>query len=331
MTDTANPETGAVDAPASMDSVLAELSAGTPAPDAADDAVKELVEQTDNGQAEAADDGAGETETATEEEQPDKPDDGSQPEADQPKPSERYTVKVGGEERKVTLDELKAGYSRGEDYTAKTMALSDERRGLEAKLSDDYASKLKQTTDLFVQLDPLLAQADQIDWQALAQEDPATYTQLRAAMDARREAIGKARQEMERVSQEAAQREQAEMAQRSKAEADALVKAMPELADPAKMGAFANETVGYLKATGFADPEIAELLDHRALVIVDKARRWDAQQKAKAALPAKKVVQTPAKPLRSDASSTSQTPRKLSPSANSEARAAFVVQELLGG
>jgi hypothetical protein len=36
--------------------------------------------------------------------------------------------------------------------------------------------------------------------------------------------------------------------------------------------------------------EIADLIDHRALTIIDKARRYDALEKAKAELPAKKVV-----------------------------------------
>jgi hypothetical protein len=106
---------------------------------------------------------------------------------------------------------------------------------------------------------------------------------------------------------------------------------MPELADASKMKDFAGSTVGYLRDVGFADTDIAELLDHKALLIVDKARRWDAQQKAKAALPAKKIVPvSQAKTLRSDASDGSKNPRRPpSPTASRDAKTDYVVKELL--
>lgn len=46
--------------------------------------------------------------------------------------SESYTVKVGGEEKEVSLDELVSGYQMQSDYTRKTQALAEEK----ARLAD---------------------------------------------------------------------------------------------------------------------------------------------------------------------------------------------------
>ena len=44
-----------------------------------------------------------------------------------------HRLKVNGQEIEVSLDELKAGYSRDSDYRQKTHSLSLERRDLEAQ------------------------------------------------------------------------------------------------------------------------------------------------------------------------------------------------------
>lgn len=48
-------------------------------------------------------------------------------------PDQLYEVKIGGQTRRVPLNELLQGYSRTQDYTQKTMALAEERRQLEAR------------------------------------------------------------------------------------------------------------------------------------------------------------------------------------------------------
>ena len=56
--------------------------------------------------------------------------DSSDVEEEQPQTPETYTVKVGGEDVEVTMDELMNGYMRTADYTRKTQALAEERRML---------------------------------------------------------------------------------------------------------------------------------------------------------------------------------------------------------
>jgi hypothetical protein len=339
MSDTAaTPETGAVDAPASMDSVLAEFEAGTSKPedDAVDSAVRELVNEAEEGDAEeAADDGEA-TEPKSDDVAEEAPD-GDEEEASAPELdlTRLVTVKVDGEDVQVPLSEALKGYSREADYSRKTMALAEERKGIEARISTDYANQLEQATNLFIQTDPILAEANQIDWQALAREDPATYTQLRAAVDARMQVIGQARQEIQRVAEEREQRE-AETYKTGVQETEAAIRASdPAFSDDVKFSAYVKETVTELGNLGLDGDDMKVILSNptvgpKALSLVNDALQWRAQQKAKAALPAKKIVPAPAKPLRADASEGSKPTRRAPPSgASRDRKVDWAVQEFL--
>jgi len=233
MTDTATQETGAVDAPASMDSVLAEFTQDpTPKEDATDEVVRELVNEAEEGHAEEAPD-EGEATDANEDGEADKA-----PEAETEEAAASdldmnriVTVKVDGQDVQVPLSEALKGYSREADYTKKAMALADERKTLESTVTAKYANDLKQATELFVKTDPILAEASSIDWNALAQEDPATYTQLRAAVDQRMQVIGQAQQEIQRVAQEQEQQTANERVEGMKAAEARIRESDPTLAD----------------------------------------------------------------------------------------------------
>ncbi len=332
MTDlTATPETGTVDAPVSMDSIIAEFETGNTPDDAADEAVRELVKDTEEGDAdEAADEG-----DATDASE-DGVDEAPAAEADEA-PEPTYKVTVNGEEADVPLSELLKGYSREADYTKKTQALAEERKSLETDLSAKYANELKQATDLFVQLDPILAETQNIDWQALAQEDPNTYTQLRAAVDARLQAVGKAREGIEAATQQRAEAEHAETQAGIKATEEAIRKSSPELAEDDKLRGYFSDTLGELFQIGLDQQDVQGIMSNPAvgpqiLSLVADARKYRAMEKAKATLPARKVVPVSGvKALRSDASDGSNPPRKLRANASTDERADFVVKQLLEG
>lgn len=318
MSEAVTPETAAVDAPVSMDSIIEEIASGNPQD--AEQAVSEVVEELEEGQAdEAAESKEDETEAVESDEETAEDD----PEAeDEPEPT--YKVKVNGEEVEVPLSELTKGYSREQDYTKKTMALAEERQ----RIQSQFASELKQATDLFEQLDPILSEAKNIDWQALSQADPATYVQLKEAVEQRQRAVEAARAKIAEASKGDAQAEAAAKAEEAQRETEALIKAMPELADPEKLKGFATEAVNYLRGNGFEDGEIADLIDHRALTIVEKARRYDALEKAKQDLPAKKVVPKPkAKALKSGNPDSSRPARRIPANASRDQRIASVLDQ----
>jgi len=350
MQDTATRDSGPVDAPASLESVTAEIEAGggeAPASDL-EDVTQELVNEVESdGQADKAPETENdatdpiEPDTVTEEATPDD-NEASDDNADQADPDEpKYTVKVNGEEREVPLSELQKGYSRTEDYKAKTMALADERRALdqakatvETDVQSQYANELKQQIDQFEALDPVLSEARQIDWDRLKAEDPATFVQYSEAVNQRLALIeqhrGKIAQIEQQQSQRAAESAQAEMSQRMDIAANKIVEMMPELKEGDAFQRFATDNIGYLRETGFTPDEIQEAVDDRALLLADKARKWDAHQAAIAALPARKVVPKSAvKPLTSDGTSSSAPQKRFPANASREAKGDWIVNEIL--
>jgi hypothetical protein len=343
MQEAATPETGPADAPASAESIAAEIEADigqgngeAPASDL-EEVTQELVNDTEGTEGQPETEPTPEEDATEPDESPEEPEEGTPEEQAEPK----YTVKVNGEEREVPLSELLNGYSRTEDYKAKTAAVAEERRAVEAekatveaRVSEQYATRLEEATNLFAQFDPVLASAQQINWEALKREDPAAFVQAQDAVNERLTAIQQMKQHVEQVRAQTQQQRDAE-AQRERAErfdkaADEIVKIRPELADEAKFRAFADESVGYLKGEGFSGEEIVEALDHRVLKLADKARRWDAHEAALKSLPDKKVVQRSAvKPLTSDGTG-SQTPKRRFPgNASRETKLDYIVSEIL--
>jgi hypothetical protein len=336
--ETATPETGTVDAAASaMDSVLAELeTGGEPQGDAVDDVVKELVEDAEGkGDAEAADAEESATENIDEAEETE-----SDPEKDD-EPEPAYKVTVNGEEVEVPLSELVKGYSREQDYTAKTMALGEdkkalanERAALDTTVRAQYASELKQALDLFEAADPVLSEASQIDWQALKASDPALYVQYSEAVNNRLAFIEQQKQKIsqmqEQQAQAAKQIEAQEDAARFDSAAKAVVADVPELADETKFQEFAKSVFDYLGAQGFDNESIRNVIDPngRTLLIVDKARKWDALERAKNGLSDKKVKPiVPIKALKSDASDTRRTSKRLPAKASRDQRIEHVLDQ----
>jgi hypothetical protein len=338
--DTATPETGPVDAPASpMDEVLSELTTGAPKADPTEEVVAELVKETE-------DEGQPETDPETEESATDPTDEAEESEEapqDEPEAVEDpiHKVKVNGEELDVPLSELLNGYSRTEDYKAKTMALADERRALEAQRATveqdvklQYANDLKQTIDMFEALDPVLSEARQIDWDRLKAEDPATFVQYSDAVTQRLKLVEQHRDKIRQIEEgrtkQAEEAAKAEREQRLNTAANKLVETMPELATEESFQRFATDNIGYLRELGFSPDEINDAIDDRALLLADKARKWDALQRAKQGLPAKKVVpKSQVKPLTSDADDSSRSSRRIPPKQNREGRVNYVIEELM--
>ncbi len=345
---TATPETGPVDAPASdstpMSDVLKELYEDAPPADTIDEVVAELkVKDTESeGQAEEA---PGAEESATDPIEPDEEaeeatpeaEDGETPTADDP----TVKVKVNGEEVEIPLSEALKGYSRTEDYKAKTMALADERRQVEAQKATverdvklQYANELKQQIDAFEALDPVLAEARQIDWDRLKAEDPATFVQYSDAVQQRIALIDGHRAKIAQIESERAQtleaEAQAEAAQRMELAANKIVELMPELKEGTAFQEFATTNIGFLREVGFTPEEISEAVDDRVLIMADEARRWRALQKAKTGLPAKKIVpKSQVKPMTSDASDSSRSSQaRLKPGASRDEAVAFALREL---
>ena len=110
--ETATPETGPVDAPATAESIAEEIAGGGEAPlDGIEAVTEELVKEAEGQAGEPSEEPGAEDDATKTPESPEETE-GQQPD------EQSYTVKVNGEERQVPLSELLNGYSRTEDYKA---------------------------------------------------------------------------------------------------------------------------------------------------------------------------------------------------------------------
>jgi hypothetical protein len=352
MTDTATPETGPVDAPASVESVTAELLAGggeTPASDV-ESVTQELVNEAEGSTGDSPE------EPGTEDDATDPADEAAQPEEGAPEgtdeadpfakllatnPDLKVKIKVNGETIEVPLSELPNGYSRTEDYKAKTAAAAELKREAEAEKANaraaaqaEYANQLEEATNLFAQFDPVLSEARNINWEALKAQDPAAYVQAQDAVQERLNAIQRMNQTVAQTRAQHQERQQAaaqqERAQRFDKAADEIVKVRPDLADEGKFKAFANEAVELMKEVGFTGEEIVDALDHRVLMLVDLAREGKAAKAARQALPERKVVPKSAvRPLTSDGTGSHAPKPRFPANASREAKGNWIANQIL--
>ena len=214
---------------------------------------------------------------------------------------EVYSVKVDGEEMEVGLDELVKGYSRQSDYTRKTQELASERNKM-VEMQQQWANEISQAQAERQQyIEALgqfaetsasgLAQFQNIDWENLRQTDPISFITKREEMREAQENIQKINSEREKALQ--AQDAQLQQARQMAVQEEykRLVEAVPEWADSEKRTKLASELTSYASDQGFTQEELKELIDHRSMIVLMKAQKYDALQKS--GVKAKKLKNKP--------------------------------------
>ena len=187
-----------------------------------------------------------------------------------------FTVKVDGKNVEVTLEELQKGYSREADYTRKTQQVSEERRAFQAE-AELVRTERQQYSQLLGSLQAQLQQnaAPQIDMDRLYSEDPIEWVrQKELARDAEKvhAAIQSEQQRLSHIqAQEQYQSMQAHLAQQQ----DAMLKAIPEWANPDKAKAEKTLLIEWGQKLGFSSDELKNIFDHRAVVALRKAALYD--------------------------------------------------------
>ena len=206
-----------------------------------------------------------------------------------------YTIKSGGEEKEVTVDDLISGYQKGDDYTKKSQALAEDRKKVAAEahavqeamqLREQYAQRLDQVKVLLENSD------EQVDLDALKENDPITWSIKVAEKTENNKKLNLIQQEQNRLAQ-AHQKQVAEQQAKLVAhEAEMLTSKVKEFSDPKKAEQIKGEIRNFGKSIGFSDQELAQVYDHRHVMVLQKAMAYDRIQKAKAGV-TKKVAKAP--------------------------------------
>ena len=202
---------------------------------------------------------------------------------------ELHRVKVSGQELEVSLDELKAGYSRDSDYRQKTHTLGMEKRDLETQknsLRQTYDNRLSELNDLISTADQFVQQKQGgQDLAKLYQEDPTEAARLDFQL----------RQEKQHID---SLKDKARIAQTKQYETyletqkELAATKIPEFSDPNKADSFKLNMRNTLRDYGFNDQEIGSLADHRFLMVAKDAMSFKSQ-KDKRPIVSKKVANAP--------------------------------------
>lgn len=242
--------------------------------------------------------GEAEEETAEMDEDDDSESEDGEPDEDDEddeQPAEQlYTVKVDGEEKRVTLEELQRGYA-GQDYIQKGMREAAEQRKAIEREAQELAQHRQQLVQLYerVQSEGFVAPPQLPDPQML-ETDPVGYMQADAQYRQAMQAYERQQQEMQYLRQQ--EEAQAQKARDAflREQAEKLREAFKdELADETKAKEFQRRLAeGAQTHYGFSQQDLAGIEDARAVQVLNDALKYrELQAKQKSS---KKPKQQPA-------------------------------------
>ena len=256
-------------------------------------------EETDEQEVTDQDETEEEVDEESEEDEPEDTEDEDESEEDDAVEVEErktFRVKANGSEKDVTLDELVSGYQKGEDYTKKSQALAEDRKKVEAEahavseamqMREQYAQRLGQVQQLLEQ-----DANDGVNLEELKENDPISYAIKVAEKTENNKKIQLINQEQSRL----AQAQKAQVAQHQAKmvahESNMLTDKVKEFSDPKKAEQIKNDIRSFGKSVGFSDEELAQVYDHRHVIVMQKAAQWDKLQKSNPGV-SKKLTKAP--------------------------------------
>jgi len=247
----------------------------------------DAAEAPDQGQVEAQSDNQDDdqvSEGSAEDWQDDEPQEESEAEPEEQEQEQTFSVTVSGEEKELTLSELKSLAQQGADYTKKTQQVAEQRKALEAEskaieearyLRDAYAERLQAMEQL------LSAPEQSENLEYLKESDPIGYAVKVAELSQQKEQLYAVQAERQRIAEQQ-QAEQQQALRGYLAEQSAkLAQVLPEYSDPVKGEALRSELRSFAKDIGFSDEELSMVRDSRQVLALHKAMLYDKLQKAK--------------------------------------------------
>ena len=285
--------------------------------DADDDDEDADVEDVDESEVEETDDEDEDYEDAEEDDESEDP------------TEDVHTVKVDGEEKQVTLDELKRSYS-GQQYIQKGMQQAAEvkKQAEEAYYAlmreRESVQTLVQQAQSGVNLIPP-AEPDS----AMFENDPLGYMEAKIQYDNQVKEYNANAAKFQEVLNRQSEAEQIARAEYARQEANKLVEVIPELADAGKASKFKESIMKAASHYGYSPEEVAAISSSRDFVVLRDAMRWQELQAGKETVK-KKVNKAPpikagAKKVRTNGDKSRKAQEKLKRSGSIEDALALIV------
>lgn len=210
-----------------------------------------------------------------------------EPEADAEEPSKKLfevpgLMDANGKPQKVTLGELQNGYLRQQDYTRKTQAVAEARKHVESEWTEargkrqSYSEALDQLNDRLAAFEPTDDQIAQ-----LRTTDPIAAAEAWQQRQQIREHRQKIDAEKQRTSKEAQEEQQKQYKAIVQREGQALSEKLPEWRDEKVRKAERDAIMAYGQKMGFSPEELSSITDHRVVLTIRQAMKFDALQAQK--------------------------------------------------
>jgi hypothetical protein len=296
--ETTTPEVGSGnDSPITIDDATSAFEGMLSAPEDSKEQPTEKEEDTQEAEVEETEEEDVEFEAEEADDDTEESEDDSEIEDEEVVEEEQtFTVKAAGEEKEVTLDELKKSYQLGSDYTKKTQEVAEQRKVIDQeakaiiearKVRDDYAQRLQAVEQFLVG-----SNDSPEDLAAMKENDPIGYAVKVAEMTEKKDQLQQVNAERQRIAQEQESDRSANMQKYVEGEAQKLTQSLPEFSDKAKGEQIRNEIRNYGKKVGFTDDELSQVYDSRHVLVLHKAAQYDKLMAGKAGVK-KKVANAP--------------------------------------
>lgn len=227
----------------------------------------------------------------------------------EPAPAPKVKLKIEGREVEADAAEVQDYVEKGVKYTRETQAIQQERQAIDqgrqqlqqhVKALQDQAQALAQMAQAVIGTEPDLA---------LAQQDPQTYLVQQGMHRQRIQAYQQIMQQSQAAAQQAHALQQQQQGEAVARERASILKAMPELADSAKLASFQGRAAQVAQEYGYSGQDMQGMFDHRFYVMLRDLGRLRDMEAARAK-GAQKLAAAPAKQLPGpQASSQREGPR----------------------
>lgn len=194
-----------------------------------------------------------------------------------------YRLPIGddGEIVELSADELQSHLLRQRDYTRKTQSLAEARKTLEAERNSIRAihsaqAEIESELQTLRDVDPV--EPDQTYWDQLKVDNPMQWMIERQEWTERRLEKEQTEKRYAELQSQLQQQRTLEHQQLLAEEQLRLVQYIPEWGDKDKAENERSALRNYGLEQGFTDEELATVFDHRAVLMMHKAMRYDALQ-----------------------------------------------------
>jgi len=186
-----------------------------------------------------------------------------------------YSVKVNGQEKQVSLDDLKQGYS-GQEYVQQGMQDVANKRKEAENVYEALNNERQQLAEIYKQLqNGGVAQVPTKPNKELFDADPIGYMQENLAYEEKKVEYDTQMAQLQNVSQQSSEAQEHARQAFVQEQMQILQKDIPEFADEKKGQQLKDKLVSIgMKHYGYSNNEIEQITDHRAIKVLNDARKY---------------------------------------------------------